>query len=251
MSPKLSFLLLLLLSMSAREPSKPVHPTDAHFALVELFTSEGCSSCPPAEDVLLRLNREMKGKPVYFLVYHVDYWDRGGWKDKFSQAAFSSRQHAYATQLKMSPVYTPQAIVNGRAELIGSQEGNLRNQITKALRERTDDEIQITRAAFEPKHQVNLEYALQCRHTPDSRVIAALVQLNATSSVRGGENEGRTLEHVNIVRTLESQHASGSEHFTLTRPPELNEQQLKVVVFLQNEQTGYIMAANESSMRKP
>ncbi len=152
----------------------------------------------------------------------------------------------------MSPVYTPQSIVNGRAELIGSQEGNLRNQITKALRERTEDEIQITQAAFRPKeHQVNLVYALQCCHTPDSRVIAALVQLNATSSVRGGENEGRTLEHVNIVRTLESQHASGSEHFTLTRPPELNEQQLKVVVFLQNEQTGYIMAANESSMRKP
>jgi len=150
----------------------------------------------------------------------------------------------------MSPVYTPQAIVNGRAELIGSQEGNLRNQITKALRERTEDEIQITQAAFRPKeHQVNLEYALQCRHTPDSRVIAALVQLNATSSVRGGENEGRTLEHVNIVRTLDSQRASASGHFTLTSPTELNELQLKVVVFLQNDQTGYVTAANESSLK--
>jgi len=248
MSPKLIF--LLLLSMPARELSKSGNTTDAHFALVELFTSEGCSSCPPVEDLLLKLNREMKGKPVYFLAYHVDYWDRGGWKDRFSQAAFSSRQHAYATQLKMSPVYTPQAIVNGRAELIGSQEGNLRNQITKALRERTDDEIQITQAAFQLKHQVNLVYALQCRHTPDSRVIAALVQLNTTSSVCGGENKGRTLEHVNIVRTLESQPASGSGHFTLTSPPDLNEQQLKVVVFLQNDQTGYITAANESSLNK-
>src|ERR1700749_1590133 len=83
------------------------------FAVVELFTSEGCSSCPPADELVAKIQKEDNGKPVYILAFHVDYWNRLGWKDVFSSADYSARQQQYARWLKSSEGYTPQAIVNG------------------------------------------------------------------------------------------------------------------------------------------
>ena len=99
------------------------------FAVVELFTSEGCSSCPPADELVARIEKESKDKPVYILAYHVDYWNRLGWKDQFSSADFSKRQNEYANYLHLESVYTPQIVVNGKKEFVGSEEGTLRNVI--------------------------------------------------------------------------------------------------------------------------
>src|SRR6476619_4430550 len=90
------------------------------FAVVELFTSEGCSSCPPADNLLARIQKEDMDKQVYLLAYHVDYWDRQGWKDRFSDAAFTQHQQQYAEWLHLNSVYTPQMVVNGKEEFVGS-----------------------------------------------------------------------------------------------------------------------------------
>src|ERR1700748_300945 len=103
------------------------------FAVVELFTSEGCSSCPPADAVVAKLQKESAGKPIYILAYHVDYWNHLGWKDVFSDADYSKRQRDYAKTLNISSVYTPQIVVNGKTELVGSEEEALHNAIKSAL----------------------------------------------------------------------------------------------------------------------
>src|ERR1700712_5296387 len=91
---------------------------DKGFAVIELFTSEGCSSCPPADAVIAKVEKESADKPIYILAFHVDYWNRLGWKDVFSSAAYSARQNQYAQWLNLSSVYTPQVVVNGRTEFV-------------------------------------------------------------------------------------------------------------------------------------
>src|ERR1700744_6104626 len=103
----------------------PVTDAGKGFAVIELFTSEGCSSCPPADALVARVQKESNDKPVYILAFHVDYWNRLGWKDVFSSAEYSERQNQYARWLKLSSVYTPQIVVNGRTEFVGSEEANL------------------------------------------------------------------------------------------------------------------------------
>src|SRR5882757_10188754 len=97
-----------------------MRPAANGFAVVELFTSEGCSSCPSADALVAAVQKENKDQPVYILAFHVDYWDRLGWKDAFSDAAYSDRQRAYASWLRLSSIYTPQVVVNGRKEFVGS-----------------------------------------------------------------------------------------------------------------------------------
>jgi hypothetical protein len=105
------------------------------FAVIELFTSEGCSSCPPADELVARVEKESGGKPIYILAYHGDYWNRLGWRDAFSSLEYSARQNQYAEWLNFSSVYNPQIVVNGPMEFVGSEEGNLRNGIRAGRQE--------------------------------------------------------------------------------------------------------------------
>src|ERR1043166_8631139 len=95
-------------------------PADKGFAVVELFTSEGCSSCPPADNLMAALAKKYADRPVLFIGMHIDYWNRLGWKDEFSQHIFTERQNEYGHYLRSDQAYTPQAIVNGRMQMIGS-----------------------------------------------------------------------------------------------------------------------------------
>ncbi len=104
------------------------------FAVVELFTSEGCSSCPPADKLVSEIVSE-KHDNIYVLTYHVDYWNRLGWKDVFSKSEWSARQQYYAAMLGLEGVYTPQIVVNGKQEFVGSNESKLRNAISNAGKE--------------------------------------------------------------------------------------------------------------------
>src|SRR5258706_12849303 len=119
---------------NSKATKKITHPAGGNgFAVVELFTSEGCSSCPPADEAMIRLAKEFP-EHVYFLGYHVDYWDQLGWKDEFSNADYTERQQHYSTVFGENSIYTPQAIVNGEKELVGSREGELRNIIQQDLK---------------------------------------------------------------------------------------------------------------------
>jgi len=114
-------------SMSANAGSSAV--------IVELFTSQGCSSCPPADRVLSALGREKSdGVTIIPLAFHVDYWNSIGWADPFSSSRWSARQNAYAAALHSSQVYTPQLLVNGRAQFVGSDEQRIRAEIASQSR---------------------------------------------------------------------------------------------------------------------
>jgi len=218
------------------------------FAVIELFTSEGCSSCPPADELVEKIQKESNNLPVYILAFHVDYWDRLGWKDVFSSAAYSKRQNQYAQWLNLQSIYTPQIVVNGRKEFIGSEEATLRNAIKSNLQKPSSATLTLSDVKFD-KAQINLHYNIEGT-TNNTSLLLALVQKSATTNVKGGENGGRTLSHVQIVRNLETIDLGGKNNgsATIAIPSALNNQSLEVITFLQNKSNGQILAAAKSGL---
>src|SRR6478609_5145412 len=111
---------LLTISFSTANVKNKMGKEHDGFALIELFTSEGCSSCPAAEEVLEEIQKNYSAKNVLVLGYHVDYWNKLGWKDTFSNASFTQRQEYYSNIFRLNNIYTPQAVVNGEKEFLGS-----------------------------------------------------------------------------------------------------------------------------------
>ena len=214
------------------------------FAVVELFTSEGCSSCPPADELVARVQKENKDKQVYILAFHVDYWNRLGWKDVFSSADYSKRQNEYANWLNLRSVYTPQIIVNGKKEFVGSEEGTLRNAITAGLRLSPSAALKLD--ALTDKDQASIQYQANGAGKNTSLVLA-LVQKRAQTEVKRGENGGRTLSHVQIVRSVKNLPlmVNGTGKTTITLPAGFNAQGWEVIGFVQNNSTGEILAASK------
>jgi hypothetical protein len=217
------------------------------FALVELFTSEGCSSCPPADELVAKVQKEAGDKPIYILAYHVDYWDRLGWKDAFSSADYSKRQNEYARWLKLSQVYTPQIVVNGKTEFVGSQEGALRNAIKNNLLVNSNVRLNLSII-----HNANNTTLVQYRTEGNvgnahSVISLALVQKQAVIKVKGGENGGRTLIHAQIVRNLQTLpliKSTGSA--TIILPAGFDGPGWEVIGFIQNTDNGVVLAASKS-----
>lgn len=218
------------------------------FAVVELFTSEGCSSCPPADDLIAKIQKESNNQPVYILAYHVDYWNRLGWKDAFSSHAYSERQYQYSNWLKLSGVYTPQAVVNGRKEFIGSEEVMMRNAVKRFLQKASAGELHLSNIKLN-NHQVELQYQAE-EVTGSTTLVLAVVQKAATTQVKGGENGGRTLSHVQIVRTLQTAVLNGKNggSVSIALPAGLNPQGLELIAFLQNNKNGEITAAAKCAL---
>jgi hypothetical protein len=217
--------------------------------LVELFTSEGCSSCPRADSVLSRLGRVQRvpGAEIIVLEEHVDYWDRLGWKDPFSSAAMSARQSDYGEALGGREIYTPQMIVDGRTEFVGSDER---------------DALRAVRAASEtPKPAVHLSWAegdaLAIQVEPltnatrgDSpQVFLAVAENMLHSDVKHGENAGRALEHDGVVRQLiavgktDTNSPGFSSTVSVRAASEWNRANLRAIVFVQERQSRRVLAA--------
>lgn len=215
------------------------------FAVVELFTSEGCSSCPPADALVARLQMESADKPVYILAFHVDYWNRLGWKDVFSSHEYSERQNQYAKWLNLSSVYTPQAIVNGRAELVGSEETNLRKAIKNGLEKSAKTAVSLTNIKVEGD-KATLQYRTEGA-TNNSSLLIALVEKNASTKVKSGENGGRTLSHVQIVTQLKTIALKNVESGTqsLALPRGFDPQKWELIGFVQNTSNGEITGATK------
>ncbi|MFA6083712.1 DUF1223 domain-containing protein [Mucilaginibacter sp.] len=214
---------------------------DKGFAVVELFTSEGCSSCPAADAVVAKIEKESANKPVYILAYHVDYWNRLGWKDVFSSADYSRRQNMYANWLNLSSVYTPQVIVNGKTEFVGSQEGTLRNAIRNSLQKEPGSTLTLTNLKT-GNNLLTLNYNIN--NTANNTLLIALIQKTATTVVKKGENGGRTLSHVQIVNNIqEIPLTSTTGEAKVTLPPSFSAHNYEVIAFLQNVKNGEIIAA--------
>jgi len=229
----------LLISASPRQPASE------GFAVVELFTSEGCSSCPPADALVAKVQRQYAGKPVYILAYHVDYWNRLGWKDVFSSNEYSQRQRGYAQHLKLQSVYTPQIVVNGKTEFVGSEAGALRNAIEGGLKNMTQTDVALSMADVKGK-SLTVNYSATIK--PGTELTLALVEKNAQTDVKAGENNGRKLSHVQIVRALHKINAtankSGTERFNL--PDGINAENIEIIGLLQNTVTGEITGATKA-----
>lgn len=237
--------------------SAPGNKTQSHpgaaggpgFAVVELFTSEGCSSCPPADELVARVQQEDKDRPVYLLAFHVDYWDRLGWKDVFSDAAYSDRQRRYASWLNLQSVYTPQIVVNGRKEFVGSQASTLRNTIEKDLQgQAAPARLSINNLKREG-HQLEWTWQAEGGKKGLSFVIA-LVQRSAVTNVKAGENGGHTLSHVQIVRNLQTAALNGKNNGAghMDWPVGVKPGEAEVIAFLQNDDNGEIVAATRSAI---
>jgi hypothetical protein len=175
--------------------------------LVELFTSEGCSSCPPADELLAKLDRTqpVSGAQIIVLSEHVDYWDDLGWRDPYSAHLYSERQDAYALRFGLDTVYTPQMVVDGRFETVGSNEhGALRDIERAAESDKTIVALSQAQLSASGSVAAHLEAgALPPTADSDSaQVEIAVADESDQSSVHGGENGGRTLTHVAVLREL-------------------------------------------------
>ncbi len=184
-------------------------PPNARPAVVlELFTSQGCSSCPSADRVLSSIGREARpdGVTLVPLAYHVDYWNRIGWVDPFSLPRWSARQRRYAGVFGLRSVYTPQLVLNGRAELVGSRASRLRSEIPAAVLSRPAGRVEIQGASLEgagAELVVDLSAALDGTG-PAPRMVAnlALFENGLVTRVESGENARLTLENDYVVRLL-------------------------------------------------
>jgi hypothetical protein len=222
--------------------------------VAELFTSEGCSSCPPADDVLRQLveRQQVDGVEVIALSEHVDYWDRLGWRDPFSSPLFTKRQTDYdASVFRSNNIYTPQLVIDGAFECLGSDADVVRRMLIKAAR------IQKILVSVSAEFADPTSIAAGVHATaPSSRarrgpadVVLALVEDGLTTSVTRGENRGRSLRHTAVVRSMTTAatlKAEGGDVSATARIPvsaAWREANLRIVGFVQDRATRRILGA--------
>lgn len=208
-------------------------------AVIELFTSEGCSSCPPAEQYL----GELAQRPdVLALSFHVDYWDDLGWRDRFGITAATPRQRAYAQALRLSTVYTPQMVIDGQADFVGSDRSRIGAALA-AVRSGPTVGLEIRGGVI----RVDLGDA-GSRASGD--VVLVAFQRSAVSAIGRGENSGRTLVEHNIVRSLRTLGAySGSAQALQADVSALPADATDIAVLIQTADHGPIIGAATRSLR--
>jgi hypothetical protein len=167
--------------------------------VVELFTSEACSSCPPADALLISLNERhiVNGTEVLVLGEHVDYFNHLGWSDRFSSSLFSERQNAYAQRFHLPSPYTPQIVIDGSFEVLGSDAASVEQEIGRAARTKKTLDISLNWAG-----QNTLRVNATGPSAEPLAVLLAIAEDELTTSVAGGENKGRVLRHAGVVREL-------------------------------------------------
>lgn len=204
----LAFVLMVALASVLRAAEQPVNGIESkdgsRAVLVELFTSEGCSSCPPADALLRQLNgtHAQSGALIVALSEHVTYWNSGGWKDPYSASTFTDRQDAYAARFGLNSVYTPQAVIDGETQVVG----NDRQAVLKAIDHGSpipDLAVHIAAAEISGK-TLTIRYSVSGSTTGSKTDIFAVVAADAAASrVLRGENAGHTLAHAAVAHTLE------------------------------------------------
>lgn len=242
--------ILLLAYLGSPEPIKPTFDTPI---LVELFTSQGCSSCPPADRVVADFVKDADLN-IVALSFHVDYWNRLGWKDPYSQAAFSQRQYQYAEKLTNSRrVYTPQIVVNGQSGHVGSRRQEVQASIETAATTKEAFNFDIR---MRPKNAQSIALNIDAAEVPDHyNLVICLVDAQVNNEVPRGENRGRDLAHVQVVRSLQKVAAPTSKTLNLDLSVLDHPKAGKVVAFLQHKKTWKVAGVKEwsigSTKRKP
>jgi hypothetical protein len=212
--------------------------------VVELFTSEGCSSCPPADLLLRRLQKEqpIPGVEVIPLSEHVDYWNQLGWKDPFSSRGFTDRQRQYADVFHKDGPYTPQMVVDGAAEFVGSDGPRALKVIAEAAR-RPKASINLTCQANPLRLQIRIDNVRE-----DADVLLAIAENSLESNVIRGENRGLRMAHDGVTRRM-AVIGRAKKQMPFSAEPKIaidkdwRPENLSVIVFLQNRSTYHIEGA--------
>lgn len=240
-SPVLIFFLLAVtaLNLSAKTP-----------VLVELFTSQGCPSCPEADKVLALLEntQPVAGAEIITLAWHVDSWDTFNWKDEFSSPVFTQRQTIYSRALYINPIYTPQMFVDGTVYFIGSKQDKATKAITNAIK---TGKPEISLSMNGEKLSVNIPN-LPKHET--ATVYIAFTESNLVRKIGSGNNAGKTLEHPSVARALQAvgmidgQASQFKAEIIPQLQPEWKRENLKIIVFVQENATRKILAVERLAL---
>jgi hypothetical protein len=167
--------------------------------VVELFTSEGCSDCPPADDLLSAMvQRPDPNLKVIPLAFHVTYWNRQGWRDRFSDDRYTERQQEYERQFHLRSAYTPQSVIDGQYQTVGSDA----HQIIEFIRRAAAEPKPVTVEVSANGDSVNI-VARAPNDNVSGKVLLAITEDGLSTEVKAGENRSRTLKHSAVVRSLE------------------------------------------------
>ena len=240
----LVLLLFTLVLIAAPDPLASAAGRNASPVVVELFTSEACSSCPPADALLTKLDRqhEVNGAEVLVLGEHVDYFNSSGWADRFSSAKFSERQNDYARRFQLPSAYTPQMVIDGNSEALGSDPAAVEQKIGLAARIPKMVTVDLSWTA-----QRSLHVSVKGASGEPSAVLLAITENGLTTSVAAGENSGRVLQHSGVVRELRQLGTISGGGFVTSAPivpaRDWKRPNLRVVVFVQRLRNGEFIGA--------
>jgi hypothetical protein len=216
--------------------------------IVELFTSQGCSSCPSADRLLSKLGKDPRVIP---LAFHVDYWNYIGWRDPFSSKAWSQRQEGYARAFRSNRIYTPQLVVSGRSQVVGSDESGVRRQIAEALAAEPAGRVTVS-AQPSPDGRLKIKAGAKLVRAADGPLDlwVAVYETGLTTQVGAGENASRTLANDFVVRRLEkaltlpgTAGSADTREVVLGVDKRWNRDRLGVAAFLQDPKTMAIQGA--------
>jgi hypothetical protein len=241
-----------------RADFQPAHASEGRVpVLVELFTSEGCSSCPPADAFLQKLDRDqpISGADIVVLSEHVDYWDGLGWRDPYSSRSFTDRQNAYGNRFGLKTVYTPQMVVDGASEFVGNDSRLAEKAFAKAV-SRAKTGIRFSSLSTEAGSvHAHLETDSLPPEVRVADVYVALALNHAESQVSAGENSGRKLTYTSVLRTLQrvgtirsGESFSKNIDLKLERGSDLHN--LRLIAFVQEPGYGQVAGAVMQSVQQ-
>lgn len=221
--------------------------------LVELFTSEGCSSCPPADKLLASLKKQqpVTGAHIIVVEEHVDYWDRQGWRDRFSSAQFTQRQNFYAPRLQFDDPYTPQMVVDGQSQFVGSDPSKALASISQAA-QTPKIGLTLAKPVIDGKRVTcSVSAPSAASALPKGDLYAVLVDPSASTEVKAGENSGRHMDHVSVARSFQrigklQDLSHGPVSFRLDAPASGNPAQMSLIVFAQLPDQGAVRGVTET-----
>ncbi|HYX54431.1 MAG TPA: DUF1223 domain-containing protein [Candidatus Limnocylindrales bacterium] len=240
---------LIVISLLLTSPSAAAPPA-RKAVVVELFTSEGCSSCPPADELLRKLaeNSPSDGVEVIPLGFHVDYWNHLGWRDRFSDAAYSKRQEEYARRFRLDGPYTPQTVIDGSSELVGNDKSGLAKAIASAAAQPQPADVQLNLSVAG-----KLAVKVLAPQSASGDVWLAITENNLSSQVSAGENIGHTLRHAAVVHEFRRIGALQNGGFNTDIPIALQKDwkrnDLVISVFVQSAAQGPVLGA--AAVRSP
>jgi hypothetical protein len=248
--PSLAAVFAVAAMFGANAPNRASIAADAPTpVVVELFTSEGCSSCPPADALLQKFDTQpYPGAELIVLSEHVDYWNQIGWKDPYSAPAYSERQSAYCNHLNLDGAYTPQVVVDGTVEFVGSNAEQAQKAFEKAAGN-AKIPVQISAVKLEgTRLTAHIETGALPAQSHKADIVLVLALNHAESQVKAGENSGRHLTHVAVIRSLQKagsvkagESFSGDVSTTVEKGFDLT--QFRVIAMIQEPGPGRILGA--------